>query len=146
MLLAERSGGRVDGELVGEREEGDAAGDLRRYGHLRRKPDRDVRLVRQVPADLAGTGDAGRLRVDRRHGAALEAVELLVRSRTADAEEEVDARAERGRVVRRALAPDHSREDRVAVDAERGRALDRGRSGRERARRGGLARRHPGWE
>ena len=98
--------------------------------------DRHVGLVLEVPADDARAGDARCLRVDGGDRATAEAGELLVRVGALDAEEEVDAGADGRRVVRRALAPDHAREDRVAVDAERRRALDGRRSGRERARAG----------
>ena len=75
---------------------------------------------------MAGARDPGRSGVDGRHGATGEPVELLGGIGTADAEKEVDAGADRRRVVRRTLPPDHPREDRVAVDPERGRALDSG--------------------
>ena len=120
-------------EVIREREEGDAPRPLR-LGQLARVPHGDVRLVGVMPADLAGTGDPGGLRIDGRHRASGEAVELLVRVGAAHAEEEVDAGSDRRGVVRGALAPDHARKDRVAVQAQGRGALDRWSSGREGAR------------
>ncbi len=142
------SGRGAGREVVGQSQERDLAVLLRRREFLG-IPDRDVGLVRKMPADASRAADPRRRRVDGGHRASGEPGQLLLFVVAADAEEEVDAGGDARRVVGGALAPDHAREDRSAVDAERRRGLDSRSSGRDRARRRGSrrhARRKLGWE